>query len=239
MMKEINNILIRKANDRGSADYGWLKTRYTFSFANYIDPQFMEFRSLRVMNEDRVEPNHGFGLHHHKDMEIITYVIEGELEHQDNMGNGSIIKAGDFQKITAGKGILHSEKNPSSEKPVYLYQIWIVPEVNGLKPAYQQVSVADYKSHNHLQLIGAPVQEEGLIKIHQDVRLYKGDLSATEHIDYEIQSGRGLWVQVIQGQIKVNSEFILNEGDGASIEELPLISLMAEADSEFILFDLK
>jgi hypothetical protein len=222
-------INIRRSEDRGFADHGWLKARHTFSFADYHDPKFMNYRSLRVINEDRIDGGQGFGRHPHKDMEIITYVVSGALKHQDSMGHEGIIEAGQVQKMTAGAGVTHSEFNASTKDEVHLLQIWITPQEKNLTPSYQQ---HDLPANQENCLLPLPVA------IHQDVKIFRGRFCVGHEFDYQIGQGRGLWLQVIEGQLKIGTE-LLNEGDGASIEGSQQLTAKALHQTEFLLFDLK
>lgn len=229
-------ITIRKSEDRGHADHGWLSTQYTFSFSEYYDPNFLGFRTLRVINEDVVEPTKGFDTHPHDNMEILTYILEGSLEHKDTMGTHSQIRKGEFQLMTAGTGIKHSEFNPSKKEPVHLLQIWITPDKIGLPPGYQQTSFVDHKQG--LKLVVSPEGKEGSLKIHQDARIYLGRFQTNQKTEVKLSADRHVWVQMIRGQIALNGAS-LNEGDGASISNEKLISVQANKESEFLLFDLK
>jgi redox-sensitive bicupin YhaK (pirin superfamily) len=228
-------IAIRKSEDRGAADHGWLSTHYTFSFSDYYDPNFMGFRTLRVMNEDVVEATKGFDTHPHDNMEILTYVLDGSLEHKDTMGNHSQIKKGEFQLMTAGTGIKHSEFNPSKKDPVHLLQIWIVPEKKGLKPEYQQKNFADHIQG--LKLVVSPEGKEGSLKIHQDARIYLGRFESGQETELPLSTGRHAWVQVVRGNVSINGT-VLKQGDGASVSGEKKISIRADQGSEFLLFDL-
>jgi redox-sensitive bicupin YhaK (pirin superfamily) len=230
-------ITLRKADERGAADYGWLDARHSFSFGNYFDPANMEFRSLRVMNEDRVAPGKGFDTHPHKDMEIITYVIEGALAHKDSMGNGSVIHAGEFQKMSAGSGILHSEFNPSEDEPVHLYQIWIQPSEKGVDPSYAERLASELLEENAWDLIVSPDEADGVIGIVQDARLYLGNVSAGRSLVYSVDSDRHVWTQVVSGSVEVNG-MRLSAGDGAAIVDESDVEVVASMDSEIFLFDL-
>jgi len=232
------NIKVRKASERGHANHGWLDSHFTFSFADYQDPKYMGFRSLRVINEDHIAPGKGFGLHPHKDMEIITYVIAGELKHQDNIGNSSVIKAGHIQKMSAGSGVTHSEFNPSATSETHLLQIWIVPAQKNLKPSYQEMNAARSAKKNGLLLVASDeIRKEGVIKICQDASLYLGRAENGETLDYETDSSRGLWIQMINGALSVNG-VDLKASDGAAIEEQGAVEFIAGENSEFLLFDL-
>ena len=228
---------IRKANERGHAHYGWLDTYHTFSFADYYDPEHRRFRSLRVINEDRVSPGQGFGTHPHADMEIITYVLDGELKHRDSMGNGEVIKAGELQRMSAGTGITHSEFNPSKTTPVHLYQIWLLPERKGIEPSYEQKRFDPHGRKNSWQLVASQQPENGAMKIHQDVALFLADLEAKQSLQFPIKNGRHLWLQVLRGSVSTNN-FALHAGDGLSVSEEESLNLLAESQSELLLFDL-
>jgi len=197
-------VTIRKSNQRGHADHGWLNTYHSFSFGNYYDPRNMGFRSLRVINEDRVTPGKGFGSHGHEDMEIVTYVVSGALAHKDSMGNVETLRVNDLQRITAGKGIVHSEFNGSPTEPVHFFQIWIEPEQTGLKPSYEQVALTEEQKRGKLMLVAAP--EGGALKIHQDARLLIGQVDAGGTLDHAVAQGRAAWVHVVRGDVKVNGQ---------------------------------
>lgn len=230
-------ITLRKSDDRGVANFGWLDSHHTFSFGEYFDSQHMGFGPLRVINEDRVQADSGFGAHGHKNMEIISYVLEGALEHKDNIGNGSIIKPGDIQRMTAGTGILHSEHNPSKESLVHFMQIWIEPNQDGLEPGYEQRHFTDSELCNQLRLVASQEARDNSIRIHQDADLYISKLAQGHKLNHSIAEGRGVWIQIARGEVLLNNE-TLKAGDGASIEEITLISLEASEDSEILLFDL-
>lgn len=230
-------INIRKSEDRGHANHGWLDTYHTFSFANYYDPNHLGFRSLRVINEDRVSPGSGFGTHGHENMEIITYILEGELEHKDSIGNGSIIQPGEVQRMSAGTGILHSEFNHSQTNPVHLLQIWIVPDQKGLQPSYEQKSFSSTNTSVHLKLIAAPEGKNGIVIVHQDVNLYAGILERGTLINHSLLPQRHAWIQVARGAITVN-DIPLETGDGAAISEETKIVIESRQKSEILLFDL-
>lgn len=231
-----SNIKIRRSKDRGHANHGWLDSYHTFSFGEYHDPRFMNFRSLRVINEDRVEAGMGFGAHPHRDMEILSYVVNGELKHQDSMNHSSVIKAGDVQKITAGTGITHSEFNPSSTHPVHFLQIWIIPKDRGLTPSYQERSLTR-SSEQSLILFASSKPAGDVISFNQDVDIYRGQLSAGQGCDFAIRKTRGIWIQLIKGSLVVSGQTI-EAGDGVAIEEQEAVSLKAQTDAEFLLFDL-
>jgi redox-sensitive bicupin YhaK (pirin superfamily) len=229
-------IQIRKAQDRGHFDHGWLDTYHTFSFADYYDPPFMGFRALRVINEDRVAPGRGFGTHSHRDMEIVTYVLDGELEHRDNMGTGSVIRPGEVQRMSAGTGVLHSEVNPSREHPVHFLQIWILPERRGIKPEYEQKAFPTEERNGKLRLVASRDGAEGSLKIHQDAKLFAGTLRNGDPVEYELKPGRYGWLQVARGSVDLNGQK-LNAGDGAAIEDERTLTLRGQ-DAEVLLFDL-
>lgn len=231
------NIQLRRSQERGHANHGWLDSYFSFSFADYYDPAHMQFRALRVINEDRVEPKQGFGMHPHRDMEIFTYVIEGELAHKDSMGHASSITSGQVQKITAGKGILHSEYNGSDKNPVHLLQIWIVPAEHGLKPSYEEYTLPKADDKNPLLLIGSSTGGENVVHFHQDVLVYRGILKAEKNVSYTVKPGRGIWIQMVKGKINAGAA-VLSEGDGVAIENVSGLDIKAEKDAEFLLFDL-
>jgi quercetin 2,3-dioxygenase len=232
-------ITIRHAHERGAVNLGWLDSRHTFSFGNYYDPNHTNFGPLRVINEDKVQPGQGFGTHGHKDMEIVTYVLSGELEHKDSLGNGSIMRPGDVQRMSAGTGILHSEFNPSAEEPVHLLQIWLLPGQQGLTPSYEQTTFTDVEKYDHLRLVGSSDGREGSVTIHQDVLLYAASLQQGVNITYALKPKRGLWIQVARGSISVNGQD-LSTGDGAAIveEETLQIRGASEEPVEILLFDM-
>ncbi|MDQ2855976.1 MAG: pirin family protein [Acidobacteriota bacterium] len=229
-------ITIRKAKDRGHFDFGWLDTYHTFSFGDYYDPQFMGFRSLRVINEDRVTPRTGFPKHGHRDMEIITYVLEGALEHSDSMGNGSVILPGDAQRMTAGTGVTHSEAN-SSDTPVHLLQIWILPGETGLKPGYEQKSFADGEKRNQLRLMAAADGREGAVTVHQDASVYASVLEPGREVVHQMDPERHAWLQVARGAVTLNGNE-LAQGDGAAISNESTVTIAGREPAEVLLFDL-
>ena len=230
-------INIRKSNERGHADHGWLNTHFTFSFADYYDPKHEQFRTLRVMNDDRVAGGGGFPMHPHRDMEIITYVLEGALQHRDSMGNGSVIKPGDVQYMSAGTGVTHSEFNASKTEPVHLYQFWMFPEKQGLKPAYDQKNFTDDEKRGKLRLIASPDGREGSVKIRQGNELYATVLSKDESVKHELKPDRHAYVQVARGGVKLNGKE-LAEGDGAAISSERSVELTGVDNAEVLLFDL-
>ncbi len=230
-------ISTRRSQERGHARYDWLDTYHTFSFDTYYDPRHTHFRSLRVINEDRVAPGQGFGTHPHHDMEIITYVLEGELEHRDSLGNGSIIRPGDGQRMTAGRGIRHSEFNASKTDPVHLLQIWILPEQKGLEPGYEQKSFPVEEKRGKLRLIAAREPQNGAVKIHQDVSLYVAALRSGEQVEHALAPGRHAWLQVAKGAGELNGQPV-KQGDGAAVSDESKLTIKATEDSEVLLFDL-
>ena len=228
-------ITIRKAEARGHFDHGWLDTYHTFSFADYYDPDFMGFRALRVINDDRVAPGRGFGTHGHRDMEIVTYVIEGALAHRDSMGTGSIIHPGEVQRMSAGTGVMHSEMNASLEEPVRLLQIWILPERRGITPGYEQKEFSEEERRGKLRLVAAHDAREGAVKIHQEVSVYASLLNG-EAVTHEFAPDRYGWLQVARGNVELNGQK-LKEGDGAAIADERSVSISG-SDAEILLFDL-
>lgn len=230
-------VRIRKANERGHADHGWLNTYHTFSFAGYHDPKQMGFRSLRVINEDRVQPGMGFPTHPHRDMEIVSYVLEGALEHRDSMGNGSIIRPGEVQRMSAGTGITHSEFNHSKNDLVHFLQIWIFPGQEGLSPGYEQKFFPDEEKRKTLRLIASPDGRDGSVTIHQDANLYAALLEAGEEIVHSVPEGRQVWLQVALGTVSVNGH-ILEQGDGAAVSEEHQVVVTGQEKAELLLFDL-
>lgn len=230
-------ITFRDRMARGQSRTGWLDSRHSFSFADYRDPAHMGFRSLRVINEDRVVPGAGFPRHGHRDMEIVSYVLAGELEHKDSLGNGAVIRPGDVQRMTAGTGILHSEFNPSATAPVHFLQIWIIPDRAGLPPSYEQTAFPAAERRGRLRLVAAPDGAEGAVTLHQDARLYVASLAAGERVTHTLGRGRGAWLQVARGIVTLNGTE-MREGDGAAAEEEPALSVAADTDAEVLLFDL-
>ena len=228
---------VRKSEERGHARHGWLDSYHTFSFANYYDPKHMGFRSLRVINEDRVAPSQGFGAHGHRDMEILTYILEGRLEHQDSLGTGSVILPGDGQRMTAGSGIRHSEFNPSKTEPAHLLQIWIVPEKDGLQPSYEQKSFPEAEKRGKLRVIASRDARDESVKINQDARLYVSLLKPGEEVAHEFGEGRHGWLQIARGAVELNGRK-LAQGDGAAISAEKKLSIKGAEDAEVLLFDL-
>ncbi len=230
-------ISIRKASARGHADHGWLRSFHTFSFADYYDPGFMGFRTLRVINEDRVQPGKGFATHGHENMEILSYVLEGALEHRDNLGNGSVIRPGDVQRMSAGTGVRHSEFNPSDATPVHFLQIWILPARHGLAPSYEQRTVPAAETHNLLALIASQDGRAGSVTVHQDVSVYAVRLDPARRVTHRVDPGRHVWVQVARGSLTVNG-VALGAGDGAALSGESALDLAAETSAEAVVFDL-
>ncbi len=230
-------ITIRKSEDRGHFDLGWLDTYHTFSFDQYHDPNHMGFHTLRVINEDRVQPGRGFPTHSHRDMEIVTYILEGALQHQDSMGNGSIIRPGDVQRMTAGTGIAHSESNPSQTDAVHLLQIWILPNKRGLKPGYEQKAFSQEDRRAILRLIASEDARDGSVRIHQDVNVYASLLEIGQEVVHRLAPNRHAWIQVARGAIAVNGEK-LNESDGAAISGESNLTIVGHESAETLLFDL-
>ncbi len=230
-------INLRKSASRGQANFGWLDSRHTFSFGQYYDPNHMGFRTLRVINEDRVSPGAGFDTHGHRDMEIITYVLEGSLEHKDSIGTGSIIRPGEVQRMSAGTGILHSEFNHSSTRPVHFLQIWLLPATKGLTPSYEQQQTHLTQTPGQLRLIASAEGKDGTLKVHQDVNLYGAVLSKSDRIDHTFSTDRQGWLQVARGEVTLN-QTPLQAGDGAAIGHKSHLELIATQDAEILLFDL-
>jgi len=230
-------ITVRPSAERGGGNHGWLNTKHTFSFADFWDPKWMGFRSLRVINEDWVAPNTGFPTHPHRDMEIITYVLEGKLEHKDSLGTGSVILPGDGQRMTAGSGIRHSEFNPSTTDAVHLLQIWIQPEKAALPPSYEQKSFPEQEKRSKLRLIASRDASNGAVKINQDAKLYVTLLQPGEEVTHEFGAGRHGWLQVARGSIELNGKS-LSQGDGAAISDEKKLTIKSTQDAEVLLFDL-
>jgi redox-sensitive bicupin YhaK (pirin superfamily) len=228
---------IRRSHERGGGEFGWLNTRHTFSFDTYHDPRFMGFRSLRVINEDYVKGGHGFPMHPHRDMEIITYLLEGALEHKDSMGNGSIIRPGDGQRMSAGTGVRHSEANASETETAHLLQIWILPDRSGHKPGYEQKSFPETEKRGKLRQIAGPDGKDGSVTIHQDAQLYVSLLEAGQEVQYELGEGRYAWLQVAKGTVDLNGKS-LNQGDGAAVSQEQKLVVKGASESEVLLFDL-
>ena len=230
-------ITIRRSKDRGHAQHGWLESYHSFSFAGYQDARFTGFRDLIVINEDRVQPSEGFGQHGHQDMEIISYVLEGELAHQDSTGTSSVIRPGDVQRMSAGKGVQHSEFNNSKDQLVHFLQIWIKPRKYGIKPCYEEQKFGPEEKKNLLKLIVSPNSEGGSLSINQDAKIYSALLDPGKKIRHDFGSSRYGWLQVLRGSLELNGE-PLNEGDGASISDEPKTEVLGKTPTEFLLFDL-
>jgi redox-sensitive bicupin YhaK (pirin superfamily) len=230
-------IQLRRAPERGHLNFGWLDTYHTFSFGEYHDPRYMGFRSLRVINEDLVSPGSGFPTHPHRDMEILTYILEGSLEHKDSMGNGAVIRPGEVQRMTAGTGVTHSEFNPSKTDPVRLLQIWILPDKKGLKPGYEQTSFLEAMKTGKPVLVASPDGAEGSVTLHQDARVWAAKLKRGQKHSRSLEGGRHGWIQVARGSLKLNA-IPLQTSDAAAVTDVPRIDLEAAEDCEFLLFDL-
>ncbi len=229
---------IRRSNERGYADHGWLKSFHTFSFADYFDPKHVEFGALRVINEDRVAAGAGFGTHGHRDMEIISYVLEGELAHKDSMGTGETIRPGDVQRMSAGRGVQHSEFNPSPEKPAHFLQIWIQPDQKGVTPSYEQKHFSAAEKRGKLRLIASPDGKDGSVSIHQDAKLYAGLFDGDEQADFAIGAGRQVYVHVARGSVTANGT-VLNAGDALALTDAASLSLNKGEGAEVLVFDLR
>lgn len=227
----------RKSHERGHADHGWLNSYHSFSFGDYFDPQHHSFHALRVINEDRVAPEMGFGMHPHRDMEIISYVIEGSLRHEDSLGNSATMNAGEVQRIRAGSGIRHSEFNPSTSDPVHFLQIWIQPDQKGVTPHYEQKSFA-HLSHDSLHLIASKTGRENSISIHQEADLYVGKFSPSKTMTYPVSKNHAIWIQLISGELLIDSHR-LQTGDALSLENIETVNIQSTQSSHFLLFDLQ
>lgn len=230
-------ITIRRSQERGHIDHGWLDTYHTFSFDKYYDPRHMSFGSLRVINEDRVAAGHGFPTHSHRDMEIITYILEGGLAHQDSMGNGSIIKPGEVQRMTAGTGVAHSEANPSADEAVHLLQIWIMPNARGLTPGYEQKMFSSEAKQGKLALIASQNGREGSVTINQDADVYASKLDSGQNVTHTIGGDRKVWIQVARGSVRVN-DVDLQQGDGAALIDETKVTVEGKEPAEILLFDM-
>ncbi len=230
-------IRVRRSLDRGAVDMGWLKARHSFSFGDYYDPEHMGFGNLRVINEDRIEPAKGFGTHGHKDMEIVTYMIEGALEHKDSMGNGSVIRKGEVQRMSAGTGVMHSEFNHSGHERAHLLQIWILPERSGIAPEWEEKLFSKDDKHNRLRLIASRDAREGSLQIHQSLDLFATVLDQGEVLTYKMQHNHRGWIQVVTGRLDINGTS-LEDGDGAAIERSGELQMSALSETEFLLFDM-
>jgi len=230
-------IQIRKSDERGHANHGWLDSRHTFSFADYHDPRHMHFRQLRVINEDHVAGGNGFGMHPHRDMEIVTYLLAGELEHKDSMGNGAVMQPGEVQRMTAGTGVYHSEYNHSPTEPLHLLQIWILPSQSGLTPGYEQKKFADAEKQNRLRLVVSPEGLDGSLKINQQTEIYVTRLDPGARVEHPLAPGRHAWVQVAKGKVTLNG-LPLEAGDGAAVSREEKVELFGQEPAEVLLFDL-
>jgi len=230
-------LTIRRSDDRGHLNHGWLDTYHTFSFDQYYDPAHMHFRSLRVINEDRVGPGKGFPTHSHRDMEIITYILAGALEHRDSMGNGSVIRPGDVQRMSAGTGVAHSEFNPSPSESVHLLQIWIMPRARNLSPSYEQKAFSEGERRNRLRLVASEDGRDGSVTIQQDARLYAGILDGDTTIEHVLAGGRYGWLQLARGNVELNGHN-MTQGDGAAISDERSLKIVVSAEAEVLLFDL-
>jgi quercetin 2,3-dioxygenase len=228
---------IRRSHERGYADHGWLKSYHSFSFADYYDPEHMHFGPLRVINEDRVIPGAGFGTHGHQDMEIISYVLDGELEHKDSMGNGSIIRPGDVQRMSAGRGVRHGEFNPSRTHGVHFLQIWIIPNVRGVEPSYEEQRYSSEEKRGRLRLIASPEGSDGSVMIHQDARVFAGLFNGGERARLDVQPERASYVHMARGQLTVNGE-VLSAGDALMVSGGGELTLQAGKEAEVLVFDL-
>jgi quercetin 2,3-dioxygenase len=228
---------VRRSNERGFADHGWLKSFHSFSFADYFDPEHIEFGPLRVINEDRVQAGAGFGTHAHRDMEIISYVLAGELAHKDSIGNGSTIRPGDVQRMSAGTGVRHSEFNPSRSEPVHFLQIWIQPNMHGIEPSYEEKRFAEEEKRGRLRLIASPDRAAGSVLIHQDARVYAGLFDGAESATLEVERGRRVYVHVARGALSVNG-VALETGDALKLTETTTLTLQGGRNAEILVFDL-
>jgi redox-sensitive bicupin YhaK (pirin superfamily) len=229
---------IRRSSERGYADHGWLKSYHTFSFADYYDPEHISFGALRVINEDSVDAGMGFGTHGHRDMEIITYVLEGELAHKDSMGTGATIRPGDVQRMSAGRGVQHSEFNPSEDKPAHFLQIWIMPDQRGVTPSYEQKHFAAEEKRGKLRLIASRDGADGSVRIHQDAKVYAGLFDGNEQAEFSVGSQRQVYVQVARGSITANGN-VLNAGDAIGLSGVSTLSLSKGDGAEVLVFDLE
>lgn len=230
-------MLVRRSSERGYADHGWLRSFHTFSFADYHDPNHMGFRALRVINDDRIAPGQGFGAHPHRDMEILTYILDGALQHKDSMGTGAIIRPGEVQRMTAGTGVVHSEFNASQEQSVHLLQIWIVPAERGLTPSYEQKAFSEAERRGQLRLVASPDGRDGSVTVHQDVRLYAGLLAPEVELRHELAAGRNAWIHIARGSVDLNGTR-LEAGDAAAVTDVGPLAVRGHTDAEVLIFDL-
>lgn len=236
-MTTTQRMIFRRADDRGHAQHGWLDSHHTFSFADYYDPKHMGFRSLRVINEDRVEGGKGFGTHGHRDMEILSYVLSGKLGHKDSMGTNGVILPGDVQRMTAGTGVRHSEMNASADETVHFLQIWIQPEKANITPGYEQKTFSDEEKRGRLRLVASRDGREGSVTIHQDTSLYAGLFDSGEEASYELSPGRHAWIHVAKGEVRVNGE-TMRAGDAVAIVDAGAITIAGSTGGEVLVFDL-
>lgn len=235
---------VRRSSQRGHANHGWLDTYHSFSFGDYYDPAQMGFRALRVINEDRIAPGKGFGTHGHRDMEIVTYVLEGQLEHRDSMGNGEILHPGEFQRMSAGSGIQHSEFNPSTTEPVHLYQIWLLPQTKGITPRYAQKAFPEGERWNQLRRVASPQGEDGSLSIHQNAEIFLATLEAGHRVTHVIQPTRHVWLQILRGEVSVStgdpdSQQTLQPGDAVAVSDETALEIAGIQTSEILMFDLE
>jgi redox-sensitive bicupin YhaK (pirin superfamily) len=230
-------IQVRRSGERGHFDHGWLDTRHTFSFGDYYDPRFMGFRALRVLNEDVVQPAAGFGEHGHRDMEILSYVLEGALEHRDSLGSGAVLVPGELQRMTAGTGVVHSESNPSDTQPVHFYQVWLLPDRKGLAPGYEQRAFPEEPRRGRLHLAASPNGRDGSLTIHQDALVFLASLDAGQQVAHPLRPGRHAWLQVLRGEVTANGH-ALAAGDGAAVSGEQGLEVEASTPAEVMLFDL-
>jgi len=228
---------VRKANERGHFDFGWLNTYHSFSFGEYFDPANMGFRTLRVINEDLVQPGQGFGTHGHRDMEIVTYILRGGLEHKDSMGNGGVIYPGEVQRMSAGTGIMHSEFNHAEDETVHFLQIWILPEKKGIEPSYEQTYFPEAERKNKLRLIASRNGSDGSVTINQDAKIYAALLDEGTEVMHKIETNRHAWIQIARGSVEING-VRLNKGDGAAVSDETELKIVGKEPSEVLLFDL-
>ena len=231
-------VKIRRSSERGGGKHGWLDTRHTFSFADYYDPSWMSFRALRVLNEDSVAPGRGFPRHGHRDAEIVSYVLEGALEHQDSIGNGSVIRPGDVQRMTAGTGVTHSEKNHSSSESVHFLQIWFLADRAGRAPSYEQKAFSEEERRDRLRLVASPDARDGSVTVHQDVDMYSALLGEGKAVSHELARGRHAWLHVARGKLRLGDQ-VLGAGDGAGLSDEPRLELTGVEPAEIVLFDLR
>jgi redox-sensitive bicupin YhaK (pirin superfamily) len=230
-------IRVRRSAERGHANHGWLDTYYTFSFSDYYDPNHIGFRALRVINEDRVDPGAGFGRHGHRDMEILTLVLEGKLQHQDSLGHNGVIRPGQVQRMSAGRGVLHSEVNASNSEPVHLLQIWIEPDRTGYDPSYEEVTFEPAKTDGHWRLLASRDGRDASTTIHQDASLLRASLAPGASLGYDLKRGRHAWVHVVKGNVSLNGTS-LEGGDGAAVSDEPSLSFQTDGQAEVLIFDL-